>query len=201
MSTIKSKPVYSPLAADVTGRFHLLLGFAEGGGPLLRVLEELEASAPPSGAPERFSRTRVLVAATPLEPFLKRGLARAQHFETADELLAEYRGLLESSVMGTRLYIAGPEHFIGRVMQIALEFNLNTDEIRAEAVGTLARRVHCVHCRAGTENVVTNIVRCSGCGRWLFVRDHYSRRFAAYMGVMVDAEAPGELPPVAEIYP
>lgn len=201
MSTIKSKPVYSPLAADVTGRFHLLLGFAEGGGPLLRVLEELEVVAPPSGAPERFSRTRVLVAATPLEPFLNRGLARAQQFATADELLAEYRGLLESSLMGTRLYIAGPEHFIGRVMQIALEFNLNTDEIRAEAVGTLARRVHCVHCRAGTDAVVTNIVRCAGCARWLFVRDHYSRRFAAYMGVMVDAEAPGELPPVEELYP
>ena len=26
------------------------------------------------------------------------------------------------------------------------------------------------------------------------MRDHYSRRLAAYMGVMVDAEAPGELP-------
>ena len=30
--------------------------------------------------------------------------------------------------------------------------------------------------------------------RWLVVRDHYSRRLAAYMGVMVDAEAPGERP-------
>ncbi len=27
------------------------------------------------------------------------------------------------------------------------------------------------------------------------MRDHYSRRLAAYMGVMADAEAPGELPP------
>jgi hypothetical protein len=213
MSTIKSKPVYSPLAADLTGRFHLLLGLAEGAGPLNRVLDEFAAGAARSDAPasdapatgtgaaERFSRTRVLVAATPLEPFLARGLARAQHFESADALLTEYRGLLDSSVMGTRLYIAGPEHFIGRVMQIALEYNLNTDEIRAESVGTLARRVHCVHCRADTENVVTNIVRCSGCARWLFVRDHYSRRFAAYMGVMVDAEAPGELPPVEALYP
>jgi len=196
MSSIKSKPVYSPLAADLTGRFHLLLGCAEGTGPLSRVLDEFETDAPDS-----LGQTRVLVAATPLEPFLERGLARAQHFATADELLTEYRGLLQTSLMGTRLYIAGPEHFIGRVMQIALEFNLNTDEIRAEAVGTLARRVHCVHCRADTENVVTNIVRCRGCARWLFVRDHYSRRFAAYMGVMVDAEAPGELPPVEALYP
>jgi hypothetical protein len=102
--------------------------------------------------------------------------------------------------MGTRLYVAGPESFIGLAMQIALEFNLNKDEVRAEQVGTLARRVYCVHCRATTENVRTNIVRCLGCDRWLLVRDHYSRRLAAYMGLMVDAEAPGELPPIREVF-
>jgi len=66
--------------------------------------------------------------------------------------------------------------------------------------GTLARRVYCIHCRATTENVRTNIVRCVECERWLLVRDHYSRRLAAYMGVMVDAEAPGELPPLKEVF-
>jgi hypothetical protein len=39
----------------------------------------------------------------------------------------------------------------------------------------------------------TNIVQCVGCERWLLVRDHYSRRLAAYMGVMVDAEVPGRI--------
>jgi hypothetical protein len=48
--------------------------------------------------------------------------------------------------------------------------------------------------------VRTNIVRCVGCERWLLVRDHYSRRLAAYMGVMADAEVPGELPPLAEVF-
>jgi hypothetical protein len=102
--------------------------------------------------------------------------------------------------MGTRLYVAGPESFIGLAMKIALEFNLNKDEIRAEECGTLARRVYCIHCRATTENVRTNIVRCVDCDRWLLVRDHYSRRLAAYMGVMADAEAPGELPPLKEVF-
>jgi hypothetical protein len=102
--------------------------------------------------------------------------------------------------MGTRLYVAGPESFIGLVMKIALEFNLNKDEIRAEECGTLARRIYCIHCRATTEHVRTNIVRCVGCARWLLVRDHYSRRLAAYMGVMADAEAPGELPPLKEVF-
>jgi dimethylamine monooxygenase subunit C len=86
------------------------------------------------------------------------------------------------------------------VMKIALEFNLNKDEIRAEECGTLARRIYCIHCRAVTESVRTNIVQCIGCARWLLVRDHYSRRLAAYMGVMADAEAPGELPPLKEVF-
>jgi dimethylamine monooxygenase subunit C len=38
------------------------------------------------------------------------------------------------------------------------------------------------------------------CSRWLLVRDHYSRRLAAYMGVMVDAEVPGVLPPLVEVF-
>jgi hypothetical protein len=34
----------------------------------------------------------------------------------------------------------------------------------------------------------------------LLVRDHYSRRLGAFMGVCIDAEAPGEIPP-AEAFP
>jgi hypothetical protein len=196
MAVNKSKPVYAPLRADTTGRFHILIGFGEGGGILGRVIDELRAHAP-----ESLGRTRVLLAAAPPAPFLDQGLAAVQGFDTIAPLLAQCRSVLERALMGSRVYIAGPEHFIGRVLQITLAFNLNQDEVRAEAHGTLARRVHCVHCRAITEEVRTNIVRCSGCSRWLMVRDHYSRRFAAYMGVMVDAEAPGELPPLEEIHP
>jgi hypothetical protein len=103
--------------------------------------------------------------------------------------------------MGTRLYVAGPESFMGLVMRIAREFNLNKDEVRAEECGSSARRVYCIHCRRSMENVTTNIVKCLDCDRWLLVRDHYSSRLAAYMGVMIDAEAPGELPPVKEAFP
>ena len=41
---------------------------------------------------------------------------------------------------------------------------------------------------------VENVTPCPGCGAQLFVRDHFSRRLAAFMGVKVDAEAPGEFP-------
>jgi hypothetical protein len=199
MSGVKSKPVYAPLAADTGGRYHLLLGMGRGGECLLRVLRELQSFAPGS-----LQRTQVLFAAAGAEredhPFEDLGLQGVVRFGASAALLAHARAALEGSSMGTRVYVAGPESFIGRVMQLAAAFNLNQDEIRAEHIGSSARRVHCVHCRASTEEVRTNIVRCAGCSRWLLVRDHYSRRLAAYMGVVADAEVPGELPPIREIY-
>jgi dimethylamine monooxygenase subunit C len=218
---IKSKPVYAPLQADIRGRYHLMLGMGVGAGPLLRVIAEMQTTAA-----QALKNTRVLfiteaanqgaavgnganasqtVASGPLvapeiERFRAAAVGEVQSFSGAPALLERFRAILEQSLMGTRLYVAGPESFIGLAMKIALEFNLNKDEIRAEECGSLARRVYCIHCRATTENVRTNIVRCVDCERWLLVRDHYSRRLAAYMGVMVDAEAPGELPPVKEMF-
>jgi hypothetical protein len=197
---IKSKPVYAPLRADLGGRYHLMLGMGPGAAALLRVLAEIQASAPPA-----LQKTRVLLvpdAGAPLRtvPFDHLGSSLVSQFTGTASLLDAFRLALGESLMGTRLYVAGPESFIGLAMKIALEFDLNKDEIRAEEVGTLARRVYCVHCRTTTENVRTNIVSCTGCARWLLVRDHYSRRLAAYMGVMADAEAPGELPPIKEVY-
>jgi hypothetical protein len=195
---IKSKPVYAPLAADAGGRFHLMLGAMDGAAPLLRVIGELR-----DVAPEALARTEVLYAAARESApavFSDAGVAKAMSFDSIPALLAEFTQALDRAWMGTRLYVAGPEGFIGLAMKLALEFNLNQDEIRAEECGSRARRVHCVHCRNTTEDVRTNIVRCIGCARWLLVRDHYSRRLAAYMGVMVDAEAPGELPAVVEVF-
>ena len=197
---IKSKPVYAPLRADLGGRYHLMLGMGPGATALLRVLAEIQGSDLPA-----LQKTRVLLVpdaggTLTTVPFDHLGLGLVSQFPGAASLLEEFRLVLAESLMGTRLYVAGPESFIGLAMKIALEFDLNKDEIRAEELGTLARRVYCIHCRATTENVRTNVVSCTGCARWLLVRDHYSRRLAAYMGVMVDAEAPGELPPIKEVY-
>jgi hypothetical protein len=48
--------------------------------------------------------------------------------------------------------------------------------------------------------VKTNIVKCAHCGTNLLVRDHYSKRLAAFQGVCVDAEVPGELPEIVEVF-
>jgi hypothetical protein len=200
---IKSKPVYAPLRADPGGRYHLLLGSGPGAAPLLQVLAELRDDAPDS-----LTRSRVLFAPGAgadadgnSAAFAAAGVADVRTFADSGALLGEFESLLAASVMGLRLYVAGPESFIGLAMKIALQFNLNTDEIRAQECGSKARRVRCVHCRETTEEVRTNIVQCIGCRRWLLVRDHYSRRLAAYMGVMVDAEAPGQLPAIEEVFP
>ncbi len=205
---IKSKPVYAPLQADTRGRHHLMVGMGVGAEPLLRVIAEMQSAA--AGV---LRNTRVLYVpdggdagatgpgnSAPQIGRFAAAVADVQAFRGTPALLGEFRSTLGKSLMGTRLYVAGPESFIGLVMKIALEFNLNKDEIRAEECGTLARRVYCIHCRATTETVRTNIVQCIECDRWLLVRDHYSRRLAAYMGVMVDAEAPGELPPLKEVF-
>jgi dimethylamine monooxygenase subunit C len=198
---IKSKPVYAPLQPDLAGRYHLMVGYGVGGGLLLRVLRDLQVGDPPAAA-----HTQILYATDVVTPedfgaqMRSAGVADVRLFDRNEPLLTDLHAVLSRSLMGLRLYVAGPESFMGLVMRIAHQFNLNKDEIRAEECGTLARRVHCIHCRAATENVKTNITQCSGCSRWLVVRDHYSRRLAAYMGVMVDAEVPGELPPIKEVF-
>ena len=49
-----------------------------------------------------------------------------------------------------------------------------------------------------TENVATDPFPCSHCGLHLYVRDHYSRRIAAFQGVNIDAEDPGLVPAAVE---
>jgi hypothetical protein len=174
---IKSKPVYTPLASDLSGRYHLMVGHGVGSEPLLRVLRDLRTAAPESGA-----RTRVLFVGNP------------------DEQAASGAQFHSAGAADVRLFGREDESFMGLVMRIARQFNLNKDEVRAEECGSSARRVYCIHCQTSIENVTTNIVQCKDCDRWLLVRDHYSSRLAAYMGVMVDAEAPGERPDMKEVF-
>jgi DNA-directed RNA polymerase subunit RPC12/RpoP len=108
--------------------------------------------------------------------------------------------VLSGARMGTRIYAAGSETMIGLAVQLAQEFAMDPQAVLTEHRGTQARRVQCVHCKGFTENVTTNIVRCAHCGTNLLVRDHYSRRLAAFQGVCVDAEVPGELPEIVEVF-
>ena len=55
--------------------------------------------------------------------------------------------------MGTRLYAAGIEGFIGSVAAAALAVGVDHNSVFTEHRGSLARRVQCVHCKGFTEDV------------------------------------------------
>lgn len=123
---------------------------------------------------------------------------QAPSFATA---LPRLRKALADAHMGTVLYLAGTEGLIGQGLAEALAAGLPADAIQSEHRGSIARRMQCVHCKGVTEDVTTDPFTCSHCGLTLFVRDHYSRRLAAFQGVCVDAEAPGDIPETQEIRP
>src|SRR5262245_15032462 len=143
MSTpgIKSRPVYTTLQPEPGGRHHLLVGQGSGGAALLRLLAQM----PPG------TDARVLYAEESPP-----GVAGLRLFPTEAELLAELDRTLSGCVMGTRLYIAGPESFLGSAVRVALKYNLNRDEVQCEHCGSAARRGYCVQCEAANEDVKGN---------------------------------------------
>jgi hypothetical protein len=124
----------------------------------------------------------------------------SRSFRSAAQLIDAIEHRLSRERVGFRLYAVGLETFVWDVAKLARAMGLDKDEYHLTHAGSERRRVYCIHCRAFTENVATNIVACSGCGAHLLVRDHFSRRLAAFMGVQVDAETPGELPSVEEAF-
>lgn len=123
-----------------------------------------------------------------------------EEFSTTEAVLERFEQLLGSARMGTQIYLAGSEGLIGRATQVALNAGIEAGAIQCEHRGSLARRVQCVHCKGFTENVTTQPVTCSHCGLLLLVRDHYSRRLAAFQGVCINAEDRSEMPQTEEAF-
>ncbi|AVV32890.1 hypothetical protein C8233_03670 [Halomonas sp. SF2003] len=99
------------------------------------------------------------------------------------------------------LVIIGSEHFVWQVANLAQQQGLLLDDMVMLPVAALGRHVFCVHCQQVSEHVIHSPAACDGCGLMLEVRDHFSKRLGAYMGVRIDAEAPGEIPPQEEVAP
>jgi len=192
--SIKSQPVYHALEWDAAGVSHLLFA-ANDDQPLLDRL----LAAPPRG------ELTVLSTDTAASARIKLSSAAAHAVVVGADDLARGLEALESMLrradMGLRLYLVGCEDAIWQAAAIAARYGMSSAEIRLFQTGTKARPVFCVHCRAMTRGVRTNLADCSGCGRTLFVRDHFSRRLGAYMGFQIDAEEPGVKPPVELAYP
>jgi dimethylamine monooxygenase subunit C len=189
---IKSRPVYNGIVIDPNAKRHLLALHGEGS---LCLLDQKPAAAEMAKADILCVETKhekALAALKPNDLWVAR---------TIPILLNRLDVVLATERMGTRLYLAGTEGFIGQTMQVALAHGFDFNSIKTEHRGSEARRVQCVHCKGITDNVKTQPVTCSHCGLSLLVRDHYSRRIGAFQGVCIDAEEPGTAPKPEEIFP
>lgn len=193
--SIASRPVYGTLAAR-PGPAHLMVADAEGAEALI----DLAASAPglmgkahvlylPKATGETF--TLRLRALSPAQLYIGPSYAAAE---------PRLRKALADAHMGLQVYLAGTEGLMGQAMREAIEAGIPAGAIQTEHRGSVARRMQCVHCKGITEDVTTDPFVCAHCGLNLFVRDHYSRRMAAFQAVCIDAEDPGDVPPSKELY-
>jgi hypothetical protein len=196
-STFTSRPTYQALQpASGPGQHWLVL---QAGNMIEALQAELAQAFAPvqerlhiwwvgggAAASEQATPLPGLITATPLPDLaaLKEALAQLPPVQVSD-----------------RLYVLGTEPFLWSVAATAAQAGWSAEQWQLCHAGSLQRRVWCTHCHGLTEDVTTSIVACAGCGRHLLVRDHFSKRHGAFMGVMVDAEVPGLVPQAEEIFP
>ncbi|MHC2221079.1 dimethylamine monooxygenase subunit DmmA family protein [Rhizobium leguminosarum] len=195
---IKSRPVYTGLTIQPRARRHIFALEGEGAKALLDQQPALDETA--------LARSEILYVARgsqgsgPDEALRRLGADMFFTAPTIATLLFRLKGSLATAHMGTRLYLSGTEGFIGQAMLVALDYGMDHASVITEHRGSLARRVQCVHCKGITDDVTTSPFACSHCGLPLLVRDHYSRRLAAFQGVNIDAEEPGSAPDPEELF-
>jgi len=189
--SIRSRPVYGTLE-ERDGSAHLLIADAYGAEAILDVatplmMEKAHIIYIPKG--EAFEDK--LRALNPASFYAGPTYAAAE---------ARIHKALADATMGLQVYLTGTEGLIGQAQYAAMQAGIPHTAIQTEHRGSIARRMQCVHCKGITEDVETDPFVCSHCGLNLFVRDHYSRRRAAYQGVCIDAEDPGNVPQAKGIY-
>ena len=191
--SIRSRPVYGRLEAR-PGKAHLMIADAQGAEAILGLALQV---------PELMAKTHVIFIpkGTDFGPKLQ-ALSPAQYYEGPSyaAALSRIQRVLSDAAMGLQIYLTGTEGLMGQAQNAAMQAGYDYTAIQTEHRGSLSRRMQCVHCKGITEDVILDPFECSHCGLNLFVRDHYSRRIAAFQGVCIDAEDPGNVPPSQEIY-
>ncbi|MEP4558521.1 dimethylamine monooxygenase subunit DmmA family protein [Cobetia amphilecti] len=153
------------------------------------------------GSQTEDSPTRSLAQVPTDEPVAKAPTHGWHEIEDSLEAVASLESVLSELGASGCLIIIGSEHFVWQVAQQGQQQGLMSDDMLMVPVSSLGRHVFCVHCQHVSEHVVHSPAACDGCGLVLEVRDHFSKRLGAYMGVRIDAEAPGEIPPQEEVAP
>jgi predicted RNA-binding Zn-ribbon protein involved in translation (DUF1610 family) len=190
-TSIITRPVYGTLEARA-GKTHLMIADAEGAEAILEV-----------ATPELMANTHIIYIPRGTDYVDRlRALNPAQFYESASypASVTRIQRVFQNASMGLQLYLAGTEGLMGQAQNEAMQAGIPHTAIQTEHRGSVARRMQCVHCKGITEDVETDPFVCGHCGLNLYVRDHYSRRLAAYQGVCIDAEDPGNVPAQKGIY-
>lgn len=189
--SITSRPVWGTFEAR-PGPAHLFIADAEGADAIIEI-----------ATPDLMTKAHIIFISRGTDYAEKlRSLGPAQFYEgpSYDAALSRIKRVLSDAKMGLQVYLSGTEGLMGQASNEATLAGVPLASIQTEHRGSTARRMQCVHCKGFTEDVETDPFQCSHCGLNLFVRDHYSRRLAAYQAVCVDAEDPGNVPPSKGIY-
>lgn len=198
ISGIKSRPQYPGLKPIASAKRNLIAAQGDGAAPVLSMLTQ--GGSDFAGKADIFYAATAPSAAASVEELQGLGTRSLRTFDAESDLFSALDAALAEATMGTRLYAAGTEGFVGRVIKLGVDHGIDHRSMVTEHRGSLARRVQCVHCKGFTENVTTSIFECSHCANLLLVRDHYSRRLAAFQGVCANAEDPSTRPEAEEIY-
>lgn len=186
-SSIRSQPTYPPLTINPAARATLFVTDAPCTDP---------AWFATGTSPSAFDKLWVVTGGSRTLPQPQGGVTT---FRATTQLLETLAAHLKHECMGLRLYAAGAEPFIWSVARIAQQAGMSAEEYALLRTGAPARTVMCAHCHTLTSGATTTLLTCSGCGARLEVRDHFSRRLGAYLGVQADAEQPGVFPPSKEL--
>lgn len=194
--SIVSRPVYGKLKPS-RAKSHLFVANAEGAEAILELAGQV--------ADDFFSNAHLIYIPGRCEQRFVDDLKALnwQQFYVGPSVSAAMPRLeqtLGNAHMGLQIYTTGTEGLMGQVIAAAMNAGIHHESVQTEHRGSHARRVQCVHCKGITEDVTTDPFDCSHCGLLLFVRDHYSRRMAAFQGVCINAEDPDFKPPKKEVF-
>lgn len=168
---LHSTPVYGPVLPALPATRRLLVAQDAGLAEIAQLQEQLSADGQ---APELLCLDDIDAASGQVD---------------ADLLEMRLLTLLSSAPVGSRLYVCGDESFLWRIHRVARHCGLLTEEIELVKAGC-RRELYCVHCATQQSIGAEHEVTCTGCGVRLLVRDHFSRRLGAYMGVCLDPDQP-----------
>lgn len=168
---VKSRPQYPPLSLAPARAYGLFIAPAGQESALQSVYDQCA-----------YAGKRLLTLAA--------GEAGLQQLQQTLSTLTE---------QSTGFVLAGSEAFMWDVANALKTAGFVQQQIQMLPPLDNSRRLFCTHCYTVMENVQQSPVVCSGCGRHLLVRDHFSRLHGAYVGVQINAEDSADIPAVQEL--